>query len=215
MAFCFFTTGELVTPLGLETLLVHGKYLYESHDIASAEAVYRECCNLTKRDVEVPNDLPELMFARLDTLFQLLLASGQPEMALGVAKERVAQEKKYPNDPSAGIGLILFGLAKQEIGGKAEVVQKTEKKKKGKKTAAAAAAPKKEWLVQEDGNETVLDESTGMDEVRERLCVCFFFCLCCLFLFQRFWLESGCQRKLRSCFAITVWRKSVIWVRCK
>lgn len=70
-------TEELVTPLGLETLLVHGKYLYESQALEKAAAVFRECCDLSKRDVIVPGDQPDLMFSRLDTLFQLLLAAGQ------------------------------------------------------------------------------------------------------------------------------------------
>jgi hypothetical protein len=79
---------ELLTPVGLETLLVHGKYTQEAGKVKEAEAIYRECCTLTKRDVVVDGDVPELLFSRLDTLFQLLLASGQPEMALGVAKVR-------------------------------------------------------------------------------------------------------------------------------
>jgi hypothetical protein len=72
--------------VGLETLLVHGKYTQEAGKVKEAEAIYRECCTHTKRDVVVDGDVPELLFSRLDTLFQLLLASGQPEMALGVAK---------------------------------------------------------------------------------------------------------------------------------
>lgn len=128
-------------------------------------------------------------------------------MALGVAKERVAQEKKYPNDPSAGIGLILFGLAKQEIGGKAEVVNKTETRKKNKTKKKEGDQPKKEWIVKDDGSDYILNESTDMDEVKrtkkrtQRLIIHWH-----LSFVARYSRGSACLPMWRPSFARTGWR---------
>jgi serine/threonine protein kinase len=78
----------------------------------------------------------------------------------------VALEKKHKTD-SDGIGMILFGLAKAEIGGKAEDINKKETKKK-KKTQQDK--PKVEWIVVSGETAAAAnEESMEMGDVLQRI----------------------------------------------
>ena len=94
----------ILSQQGLEALILYAKFLSETHDERAPE-VMRECTVLTKRDKEVPGDTAEDIFSRLDSLYQLLMTAQQPEMAMGVAKERVAMVPgRKAQDPAPGEG---------------------------------------------------------------------------------------------------------------
>ena len=156
----------------METLILYTKFLSESHDEA-APLLMRECTVLTKRDREIPGDTAEDVFGRLDSLYQLLMTAQEPEMAMGVAKERVAIQKKFPDGTGEDIGRMLYELAKEEAAGKANVSGKKAGKKKKKKKKKGPTAVGHELggltVVPAEKYDDKLDESLSLEELLKLL----------------------------------------------